>query len=71
MTNASKNGHFNSKLALLELIRQAKEINEPNSSIDVSSFAAAKKSFIAELKKFDKDYTKHKKSVHPELNGFV
>lgn len=71
MTNASKNGFWNSKLLLIEVIRQAKEINESNSSITSETLAASKKAFVAELKKFDKDYQKHKKNVHPELNGFV
>lgn len=71
MTNASKNGFWNSKLLLIEVIRQAKEIIDPNSNITFETYAAAKKAFIAELKKFDKDYIKHKKNVHPELNAFV
>lgn len=37
----------------------------------MNTYGAAKKAFINELKKFDKDYIKHKKNVHPELNGFV
>jgi hypothetical protein len=71
MTNASKNGFWNSKLQLLELMRLAKEINESNSSIDASTFQASKKAFTAELKKFDKGYITHKKNVHPEINGFI
>lgn len=71
MTNASKNGFWNSKLLILEVMRLILEINESNSSIDYNTLASSKKALIAELKKFDKDYIKHKKNVHPELNGYV
>jgi hypothetical protein len=71
MTNGSKNGFWNSKLLQIEVMRQAMEINDSNSSITPETLAASKKAFIAELKKLDKDYIKHKKNVHPELNGFI
>ena len=71
MTNGSKTAFWNSKGLMLDIIRRAKEINEKNSSIDENNFLAEKKGFLTELKKFDKDYGKHKKNVHPEINGFI
>jgi len=71
MTNGSKSAFWNSKGLMLDLIRRAKEINEKNSSIDENNYLAEKKGFMVELKKFDKDYIKHKKNVHPEINGFI
>mgnify|MGYP006951065091 FL=1 len=71
MTNGSKSAFWNSKGLMLDLIWRAKEINEKNSSIDENNYLAEKKAFMVELKKFDKDYTKHKKNVHPEINGFI
>ena len=71
MTNGSKSAFWNSKGLMLDLIRRAKEINEKNSSIDENNYLAEKKAFMVELKKFDKDYIKHKKNVHPEIDGFI
>ena len=71
MTNESKTAFWNSKLQLLDLLRQVKEIAESNSSIDENSYVAEKKALVNHLKAFEKNYNKHKTKTHVEFNGFI
>jgi len=71
MTNGSKSAFWNTKGLMLEIIRRVKEISDKNTSIDENNYLAEKKALFNDLKKFDKDYIKHKKNVHPEINGFI
>lgn len=71
MTNETKGNFWNSKLQLLDLMRDLKEIVDPNSSIDEQSLAGAKKALVGHFKAWDKNYNKHKGKVHSELNGVI
>ena len=67
ITKAASRDSWNSKEKVLELMMMLKSVDE----LTEETFMEEKKKLIAKLKEFDKDYVRHSKKTHPEINQII